>query len=184
VSAATLLVFPAAGSASAGTGPSASMCDGTTVPVVSAPVTVALRFVESPTDDVNRLIVCYSTTADGAPGGVTGGAIYVDYGYDTGTPFLGAYANAYCLPDPGVVFAPSCTLLNGVFVNTAFLPTATVTPTTCILSLGATCLVFVPGIHVDPGTAPWLADVILLGRECPLVNPAYIEYCVNEYTQL
>lgn len=116
----------------AGSG-SSTWCDngaGGEYPILESPITLAAQ------KDSNAVSLCYSTTPQGAPGGVTGGIVQVNWQTDTSA--LHVTAQVMCLADPGVNFAPVC----GTGANGASAGTVSATPgtTTYAATNGGPCL--------------------------------------------
>lgn len=122
--------------AQAGYGPSVWCNDGGTapggreVPILSSPITLAAEI------DPGEVWVCYSTTPQGAPGGITGGAIRVKYA--AGSSTVSVTTSMYCVPDSGVNYALTCNSgPNGAAVGSIGYATGT---TTFAQSTGGPCL--------------------------------------------
>jgi hypothetical protein len=99
-------------------------------PIITNPITLSIQ------RDSTSIGICYSTTPLGAPGGITGGGIAVYWNVNAGTTTV--TTNAWCLPDDGVVFGPTCTVnTTGVSGGTPGVSTATMT---YVADTGGPCL--------------------------------------------
>lgn len=174
IAAVPLLIGLTAVPAAAGTGPSEACNDGVGngIPILTSPITVSVEV--SPLDSVGHgtLWVCYSTTPQGTPGGLSGGAVLIDVWTNTGTVSPGAYVALLCFPDPAVTIGPpTCSAPTSVNVSPG---DVSVPPSTyCIASvIGVGCIAYLPAKVVLGGdtSRPTLA-IQLVGIPLPVDLP-------------
>jgi hypothetical protein len=172
-----LLVGLAAAPASAGTGASTWCNDGSgwrELAILSSPVTVGVEVFNPPGVGWEMTIICYSASPAGTPGGLTGGALFLDLRTVPGTTYPGVYADPRCDADPEVGVAPTCALPNNVFVAPGDVAVSTPPSSVCIVSLGSGCLAYVPGVKVATGTDPdrQTLGLRIVGIDLPVDLPA------------
>ena len=161
VGAATLLVaLPAlpAAPAAAGTGTSTHCSDGIgyrEIPILTSPVTVGVEINRAPAiGESQYLLICYSTTAVGQPGVVTGGAIAVHVVPGANTVYPGAYVGLGCYPDFATGVGPACAFSNSANVAPADVAVATNGPAVCLVAVLGNCVAYVPGVRLATGSDP------------------------------
>jgi hypothetical protein len=185
---ATLLVPVLAAPASAGTG-TANWCGdgitgpgGTDIPVLTSPLTVGVEIFRDPLNaGMQQVRVCFSDTPPGQPSMVVGGEVALGVWTDTGTATPGGYVRLECIPDIGMSGVwPTCHLPVGANVAPGDVHVETYSTGFCLVTVGASCVAFLPGVSIDPdyASAP-LLSINLLGTpysanlpECiPVVAP-------------
>jgi hypothetical protein len=172
-----LLAVLAAAPASAGTGPSASCHDGTgwqEVQILSSPVSVGVEVYTYPATGYQIVLVCYSTTPAGTPGGIAGGFVALGVATETGTAYPGAYAVLQCVPDAGTGIGPVCNLPSYVRVAPGDVAVTTPPGSICVVSVGSGCVAYVPGVKVATGgdAADQTVGLVVLGTGLPVDLPA------------
>lgn len=119
------------------------------VHILETPITLNAEINRTPTDTTQQLQLCYSTTAEGVPGGV-GGNVLIRYDrWSTPTP--GIRLTVQCNPDsPAVVGPVTCFEQYTVQTLPSGLPTYNAGVSTfCLVPFGTGCLVFAPGAWVQ-----------------------------------
>lgn len=148
--------------ASAGTGPSQWCSDSFYWQrvVVETPVTIGIEITYPPGTQHNQIVICYSTSATTTQNSIIGGNIVVDTWLDTFSATPGAYARIDCNGDSYVSVGPvTCSAANSANVAINDVVPSIVPNAACLVSVGAGCAVYLPGVKVYPNStgAPLLA---------------------------
>ncbi len=180
IAAVTAALVPAlAPAAHAGVSYSTWCSDGATgvggreISILTTPVTIGAEIFSSPTDLNHQVIqLCFSDSAVGTPSRVSGGVIQliVDTTASTATP--SAFVTLGCGVDGGVFIG--CNNTTGAAATPGDLGVSAPASSICLVSVGAGCVAYVPGVKVvtdgDPSRA--LLTVKLLGIPVPVNAPA------------
>jgi hypothetical protein len=136
--------------AHAGTGSSTRCSDGTgsETPVLTSPVTVGIE------TQGNVLILCYGTGATGQPTNGTGGTISVRVDTTTNTVYPGASVHLTCVPDYATGAALSCDAVTGADFALDEVAVTTPPSSLCLVSIGAGCAAYIPGVKVVTDANP------------------------------
>lgn len=146
---------------------------GQELTLLTSPITVQVEYgVQTAQPGFAYVQVCFSDTPPGQPSRLTGGLLKVQIDTDTRTASPGAGVGVACVPDlggPGVF--PVCSEAVGVALAPGDVAISTPPSSICIVSLGAGCVAYVPGVKVRTGDDPRpLLALNLLGF--PLIEDA------------
>jgi hypothetical protein len=139
-----------AGPTSAGTPYSGLCSDGNGLvetPVMTSPFTIAAE-VSGVTANAQQIQLCYSTTPENSPGGVTGGWVVVHSDLVVGLTENTVRVTVTCQSDSGVTLPVNCFEQTVVQTFPAGLPTTGMSNIICLVDLGSGCLLFASGVWV------------------------------------
>jgi hypothetical protein len=146
---------------------------GREISVLTSPITVGVELNRSPTNvDYQVLLICFSDSPAGTPSRVSGGVIQVFVDTNTSTATPSAYVTPVCVPNGGTFF--SCNNTTGAAATPGDLGVSVPPSSICLVSLGAGCVAYVPGVKVTTDRDPSrpLLSIDLLGIVTPVNLPA------------
>jgi hypothetical protein len=160
--AAAALLVPAVSPAQAGTGVANWCGDGATqpggrdIPILASPITVGVEIQNDPTSiGTQQVRVCFSDTPEGQPSRVVGGEVAVAVVADGSISGPDVFVRLECIPDIGPTGAfPTCWTPVGAHLATDEVQVTTPNSSICLVSLGAGCVAYLPGVKVNTDGDP------------------------------